>query len=809
MKTKLFTLIYFLFIVQLLYSQNENDHWYFGVNAVIDFSSGLPVGTNIGALSTQEGCATISNSTGQLLFYTDGSTVYDSTPFPGSIMTNGNGLLGNSTSASSAIIVPAPCLETQYYIFTVDWVNNNTGQIGNGINYSIVDMDDNGDCRHDPATEFGMVTPMKNIALPGPTGERIAATKHANDANYWVVATQHNSMNFYVYEITSSGVTPPSIQPVATTPRSGLGLMKFSPDGTRLALTDAISNNVYIYDFNSTTGIISSEQLLGTAVNIVYGVEFSPDGTFLFYSDRGLFGAPTGTIYQVNLSLPAPPVVIAVVPNIGGGYACGAMQLTPTQEILIVKEWGNFLDAITFPSGVPTYIPNAVAITGTGRLGLPTFVSGQVSRCKPLSMTAISPTLPDLRPAAPTLFSPAIKAELVTDGFQGMDKEYDDIDNDGDIDILFTKSNVLHYFENTGGYCNPPTYPNPSISLGISDCYSFRLYDWDNDGDNDLIIHGMQGGINGVFLYLNNGSGTFSTTLSPLLTERVMITPLPTPTFSGDFPFETQQLIEVGDLNNDNLPDILISNQGGGISGTVYFENTGTGFILPPPQNYNGIQIINPFIPEDGGSYPCPELYDADCVNGVDLLLSDPLTGPNGQNPTSFFGGGRIKFYENLGGVTSLTLPNFSTTGLINQFGFNDIDNNDLRCDWVITRIVDFYNDNCPIAMSYNPCNDEIFFYFQQNCVCSDQNFFVSTENPNEEEAFIRVFPNPSNDFISVIAESDITIQSFSIFSVEGKLIGTEEYKNQAISVNQLNPGVYFLNIQTNKGSISKKIITK
>jgi hypothetical protein len=42
------------------------------------------------AISYQEGCATISNSSGQLLFYTDGITVYNRNH---QVMPNGTGLL--------------------------------------------------------------------------------------------------------------------------------------------------------------------------------------------------------------------------------------------------------------------------------------------------------------------------------------------------------------------------------------------------------------------------------------------------------------------------------------------------------------------------------------------------------------------------------------------------------------------------------------------------------------------------------------------------------------------------------------------
>jgi len=60
-----------------MYSQKEANIWYFGENAGLDFNSGVPVALLDGQLNTREGCATISDKNGNLLFYTDGITVWN------------------------------------------------------------------------------------------------------------------------------------------------------------------------------------------------------------------------------------------------------------------------------------------------------------------------------------------------------------------------------------------------------------------------------------------------------------------------------------------------------------------------------------------------------------------------------------------------------------------------------------------------------------------------------------------------------------------------------------------------------------
>jgi hypothetical protein len=51
--------------------------WYFGYNAGLNFNTGTPTPLTDGALSIWEGCATICDENGNLLFYTDGSSIWN------------------------------------------------------------------------------------------------------------------------------------------------------------------------------------------------------------------------------------------------------------------------------------------------------------------------------------------------------------------------------------------------------------------------------------------------------------------------------------------------------------------------------------------------------------------------------------------------------------------------------------------------------------------------------------------------------------------------------------------------------------
>lgn len=165
----LFILLLILANTNLL-AQKEANNWFFGEKAGLDFSSGSPVAISSGQLSTVEGCATVSDKNGVLLFYTNGENVWNSKH---QVMPNGTGLQGGYSSTQSAIVVPFPGNDSLYYIFTTAQEKNPYG-----LRYSIVNMKkDNG---------LGDVV-AKNVLLLNNVYEKVSAVKKVNCPEYWVV----------------------------------------------------------------------------------------------------------------------------------------------------------------------------------------------------------------------------------------------------------------------------------------------------------------------------------------------------------------------------------------------------------------------------------------------------------------------------------------------------------------------------------------------------------------------------------------------------------------------------------------------
>jgi uncharacterized protein (DUF1501 family) len=85
--------------------------------------------------------------------------------------------------------------------------------------------------------------------------------------------------------------------------------------------------------------------------------------------------------------------------------------------------------------------------------------------------------------------------------------------------------------------------------------------------------------------------------------------------------------------------------------------------------------------------------------------------------------------------------------------------------------------------------------------------------NRFEKISEVMVYPNPTSEIITITVQSGNEIYSSSLFSLDGKFIANynnPQISNQfSINVQNLSSGFYYLKIETNSGSLSKKIIVR
>ncbi len=358
-----------------IHAQKQASKWFFGDHAGLDFAGGTPVsipGATGLTMSYAEGTSSISDSTGQLLFFSNGDTVWNRLQQP---MLNGTDMDGSFSSTQSSLIVPRPGSERFFDLFTVgDYF---VDQLTTGFRHSVVDMCGDGGLGEVLMNE-------KNILLLDTVEEKVACVGHLNGTDQWIITRKLYSDAFYAFLLTAQGITDTVVSHAGPSHTTFQGQMKVSPDGSTIALASAQHwvppYHLELYSFDRGTGIVSDHRELTRPFDAAsYGVEFSPAGTKLYATYAG-FGIGTGVVQydlqagggditSINASRTSVHLATTVV-------MLRALQCAPDGKIYMPGLY-NMLHAIELPEMPGTqcgFVQNAVTLTtGNVNIGLPTF----------------------------------------------------------------------------------------------------------------------------------------------------------------------------------------------------------------------------------------------------------------------------------------------------------------------------------------------------------------------------------------------------------------------------------------------------
>lgn len=271
----------------------------FGVTS-IDFYSGFPDTLHTSSPMDFSDCnANISDSLGNLLFYTNGIYIANAN---NDTMVNGSGLNPGTYTTQHVnqglrvkqgnLILPMPGTPNVYYLFheTMDLdatVNDNRPF---EIYYSVIDMtQDSG---------RGAVV-QKNVVLLSDTLTigSITACKHANGRDWWIVFHKGRGRRYYEYLLTPNGLQGPYVQDIGYSilPRDWSWQSCFSPDGNKYA--SVFTKDTFdIMDFDRCTGLFSNciSIYLKDSAN-GRGIAFSPNSQLIYISSMNY-------VYQYSMN---------------------------------------------------------------------------------------------------------------------------------------------------------------------------------------------------------------------------------------------------------------------------------------------------------------------------------------------------------------------------------------------------------------------------------------------------------------------------------------------------------------------------
>jgi hypothetical protein len=332
--------------------------------------------------------------------------------------------------------------------------------------------------------------------------------------------------------------------------------------------------------------------------------------------------------------------------------------------------------------------------------------------------------------------------------FQGPGAAIEDIDGDGDLDIIISTSDkndefVADTYLNDG---NANFTPSGSTAFTPVKFAAVAFIDVENDGDADVIISGIQENDAALTrLYLNDGLGNY------------------TEDTNTNFVQLAADDVDVADTDNDGDLDILMSGLTDAFDvRTILYLNDGDGEFTE--LTTTGLQ--NTFAGTNA-------IADLDNDGDQDIVI---VGSQDGGLPNIF-----NIVYENLGNnefEPAITLGGeYIAACVVDDF------NGDEQSDIIIQGFVDKTN-----------------FYWNTSEVLSI---------PNVEDNFTthKIYPNPSNGTFNIqISNTEPT--SLKIFNLNGQLV----YQNSLLSnKNELNlnlpSGLYIAIINNNNSSQTHKLI--
>jgi hypothetical protein len=378
MKRSSRNILCYLFLITGYFSLAQTtNNWYFGSptvpNAGLRLSfpagGGAPTVSRGFPIATEEGSSSISDASGNPLFYTDGVNVWDAS----TNTTFGTGLLGGSSSTQSAIVMPKPGATNEWLIFT-------SGQTGNnGVNYYTVSG----------TPGSFTISAATNLVPANIVGEGlfiIGSTRVGS--SFWVIARDQGSTGVVrAWDVTNTGVvnatevtsTLSNAGFTQTSYTSKIGTIKSNTCQTKLAFT-YLNGDVDLTDFNTATGTVTANTARRINVastggnNGSYGIEFSPNDDYLYISN--LAG---NNVYQHDIANNTTSSIGTTT------HEAGQLQAGPDGKIYMAINGemisGNgYLGVINAPnSASPNFVANGLLVTtaanpnGYSFRGLPTF----------------------------------------------------------------------------------------------------------------------------------------------------------------------------------------------------------------------------------------------------------------------------------------------------------------------------------------------------------------------------------------------------------------------------------------------------
>jgi hypothetical protein len=280
---KQFILLLFSLGSLAVVAQGEADKWlmpyeYSGDQFLYDFTLDTnPIYTPIVIpLDTgywyEQGHSVVSDNDGDLLFFSNGSRVYNNTY---NLMSNGILDNGHRSSMEGTIVVKHPGYHNQYHLFYADAIEDSCE---NGLSYAIIDM-----CLDSGRGEVV----VKDQQFFEYSTECVNAFQHENGEDLWLVSPKRYSNEIWSFLLTENGIVDTVIS-YGISQFDFFGTTKLSPDQNYFIAnvynitTPFNQDNIQIFQTNRLTGELVLDTSFYVEQMCLNRFEISPSSNILY-----------------------------------------------------------------------------------------------------------------------------------------------------------------------------------------------------------------------------------------------------------------------------------------------------------------------------------------------------------------------------------------------------------------------------------------------------------------------------------------------------------------------------------------------
>lgn len=353
-------------------------YWFFGNGAGIDFGASGTTATALPSTgrNATEGTTVITDRDGQLLFWSNGLTVFNRNH---DVMPNGSGLTGAPSATQTVAAFPALGQPGVYFVVS----NGGAAETGGAgpLRYNVVDMSLDGG--------LGDVTSKNNLLAGGNiASEGLTAVPNADGTGFWVISATVNNPNIVAWEFDGTGpVAGPVASPMSTNNGNVFGTFNFSADLSQLVQMTGTNGGgqIRLLDFDATTGVVTERATWsvpgpgGATGDDGYSADFSPSGDYVYATK--IF--TTGHLYRYHIAGAGddPVAIKATEENLGAiGGNGGQVHRAPDGRMYVARQNSGAIGVVNDPDNAtdPDFVPNGFPlVAGTSSVwGLSQTITG-------------------------------------------------------------------------------------------------------------------------------------------------------------------------------------------------------------------------------------------------------------------------------------------------------------------------------------------------------------------------------------------------------------------------------------------------